>query len=676
MNYAKRVMCTLCISTLTLQPLVTMANMPDEVPNEFLEMDISQLMQVTITSVSKREQSLSDAAAAVFVISQDDIHRSGVTTIPEALRMAPGLQVARISSNKWAISSRGINGQFSNKLLVLVDGRTVYTPGFSGTYWDTQTTLLQDVDRIEVIRGPGATLWGANAVNGVINIITKHTKDTKGGLITAGSGNTEEVISGLRHGFDVGSNTTGRAYITYNQRDSFELLSDDSDANDDWDSLTTGFRFDGELPNNNTWSFQGDFYTNDENQTVEPFFTPTPPFITTDMSEIDASGWNILGKWEKKLEGGAFKVQAYFDYINREESYAEQDYKTTDIELQYERLLGDSHNLTVGLGYRYINSSYTSTFMASVNPDERDDNLFNGFIQDSITLLPEELWLTLGTKWEHNEFTGNEIQPSGRLMWQPTETQSIWTSVSRAVRTPSVIERTGNVKIFPVTTPLPFPLFISLKGSSQFESEEVIAYEAGYRWYPQDNLYFDLALFYNDYEDLFATKPGTTPQTLTELEFFNNIEGETYGIEIVADWKPKNWLEFVFTYSYLHLDFEGNEGFSMFGQQSDVLEGSAPQHQASLRSGIDIADNWQANIWFRYVGELDMPSQISQFLGAQVDDYLECDISLSWQATDNLELMFVGQNLLHSNNLEFISEFFNPPTEIERSFYVKAQYQF
>ena len=675
--YFKRTLCSIFIASLTFSPVLSWSNTARSDSNEFLDMDISQLMQVTITSVAKREQNLADAAAAVYVITQDEIHRSGVTTVPEALRLAPGLQVARINSNKWAISSRGINGQFSNKLLVLVDGRTVYTPGFSGTYWETQTTLLEDVDRIEVIRGPGATLWGANAVNGVINIITKHSEDTQGGLVKIGAGNIEEVISGLRYGFELGSKTTGRAYVTYNQRDSFDLLSDGSDANDDWDNITAGFRFDGTLSGDQSWTLQGDIYSNDANQTIEPFFTPTPPFVTRDQSGIDANGGNILGRWEKKLTKGAFKAQAYFDYIDRDESYVGQTYKTTDFEFQYERMLGESHNFTLGLGYRHVDSSFENTFRAQIIPDDRDDDLYSGFIQDEITLLPETLWLTLGTKWENNEFTDNEIQPSGRIMWKPNDTQSIWASISRAVRTPSIAETTTNAVVSILPVPSPFPVFLTINGNPEFDSEEVIAYEAGYRWYPKDNLYFDLALFYNDYEDLFDSQFGTTPQTAGQLEFINNVDGNSYGFELAANWKPEKWLEFVFTYSYLHLDF--NESISTntgFTGQALVLEGSAPEHQVSLRTSLDFLDNWQANLWLRYVSELDLSSQAAAAQGIIVDDYVECDLNISWKPTENLELMAVGQNLLNSDKLEFVSEFFNPPTEVERGFYLKALYRF
>ncbi|MDJ0621784.1 MAG: TonB-dependent receptor [Desulfocapsaceae bacterium] len=641
--------------------------------DDFLSMELSELMKVTVTSVSKKEQDIFDAAAAIYVITQKDIRRSGVTSIPEALRMAPGLQVARVASNKWAISSRGLGGQFSNKLLVLVDGRTVYTPGFSNTYWDAQNTLLEDVDRIEVIRGPGATLWGANAVNGVINIITKDSADTLGGLVTAGTGNKEEVISGFRYGGKVNSTTTGRVYIAYNQRDSFDLLADGSDANDDWNNLTAGFRLDGEVTGDNSWTLQGDLYSNQENQTVEPLFIATPPFAIRDQSELDAQGGNIKGNWEKQFTSSALKVQLYFDYVDRDEVYADQTYKTTDVDIQYDQELGTRQNLSFGAGYRYIDVTVGETFVASNIPD-RNYDLFSAFVQDTIEVVKDRFWLTLGTKWEHNEFTGHEFQPSGRVLWKPKDNHSLWASISRAVRTPSLAEVESDVILGfdPNLVFLGFSPYVTVSGSDDFDSEEVIAFEAGYRWLATPELSFDLALFYNDYEDLLDTAPISTTATPADLEFVNAGEGYSYGFELAANWQARQWLEFALSYSYFELDIDSDSPI----ESSNLLSNTnAPKHQVSLRSSIDFAENWQANIWLRYVGELEQTS----FLPAsdpEVDDYLECDLNIRWQATEDLEFMLVGQNLFDSEKLEYVAEQFTPATEVETSYYLKVLYRF
>ncbi|NOQ45790.1 MAG: TonB-dependent receptor plug domain-containing protein, partial [Desulfobulbaceae bacterium] len=381
--------------------------------NEFLDMDIAQLMQITITSVTKKPQNLSDAAAAVFVITQDDIHRSGVTSTPEALRMAPGLQVGRVDANKWAITSRGFSGTFANKLLVMIDGRTVYSPAFSGVYWDAQDTLLDDIDRIEVIRGPGATIWGANAVNGVINIITKKASDTRGGLISVGGGNQDQFMGGLRYGTQIGELGHGRAYLTYHKQNSFELHQTGEDTFDDWDSLRTGFRMDSEPEDKDSWTLQGDLYSNNENQIVSPFWLPEYPYFSTKYDDFEASGWNMLGRWRKKLSNtSSCTIQTYYDYTNRDEAIIEQTHRTFDLDLQYQTQLGKRNNLVMGLGYRLVDADFDNTFQVSVFPQERSENLSSGFIQDEIMLAPDRLWLTLGAKWEHNDFTGNEIQPT------------------------------------------------------------------------------------------------------------------------------------------------------------------------------------------------------------------------------------------------------------------------
>ncbi len=646
-----------------------------EAGNDFFDMDIAQLMQITITSVAKKPQNLSDSAAAVFVITQDDIHRSGVTSIPEALRMAPGLQVARVDSNKWAITSRGFAGNFANKLLVMIDGRTVYSPAFSGVYWDAQDTMLEDIDRIEVIRGPGATVWGANAVNGVVNIITKKAGDTQGGLVTLGGGTHDQVLTGLRYGTAIGEDTHGRAYIKYHKQDSFELHDTGKDANDDWDSLRTGFRLDGEQVGKNFWTLQGDFYSNDENQTLDPFWTPNPPYMSVANDDFETSGWNILGRFQKQVsQTSSWTIQAYYDYTNRDEEIMEQTHRTIDLDLQYQSQLGARNNLVIGLGYRSVDADFDNTFQVSVDPANRSENLYSGFVQDEIMLAPDRLWLTLGAKWEHNDFTGHEFQPSGRLLWKASDKQTVWAAVSKAVRTPSQFEESGIITMAVIPTIPPDTMKLTLAGSEEYDSEDLIAYEAGYRWLALANVSVDVAIFYNDYDNLQTTDP-VSPQVFTELAFSNKMFGSTYGLELASDWKAASWMKFEFGYTYLGFDLEV-EANSISSNLGEITESVSPQHQFSIQSAININKDLQLNLWARYIDSLKASKDMLSINEMSVDAYLTLDANVSWRPVENLELMLVGQNLLNSSHLEYVSEFSTPMTEIERSVYGKMTYHF
>jgi len=642
--------------------------------NEYLDMDIAQLMQITITSVAKKPQNLSDAAAAVFVITQDDIHRSGVTSIPEALRMAPGLQVARVDANKWTITSRGFAGNFANKLLVMIDGRTVYTPAFSGVYWDVQDTLLDDIDRIEVIRGPGATVWGANAVNGVINIITKKASDTLGGLVSAGGGN-QEFMGGLRWGAQIGELGHGRAYLTYHKQDSFELHQTGEDASDNWDSLRTGFRMDSKPEDKNSWILQGDLYSNNENQILSPFWLPEFPYRSVEYDDFETSGWNILGRWQKELsQTSSWTIQTYYDYTNRDEAFIKQTHRTFDLELKYQTQVGTRNNLVMGLGYRLVDADFDNTFRVSIFPQERSEDLYSGFIQDEIMLTPDRLWLTLGAKWEHNDFTGNEIQPSGRLLWKVADKQTAWAAVSRAVRTPSQIEENGSYTMAVDPTFPSFPIVISLNGNKQYDSEELIAYEAGYRWLPLSNLSFDLALFYNDYDRL-RTPEISSPQSFAKLNFANQMHGSTHGLELATDWKPVNWLKLQLGYTYIGFDLEADAD-SISSDLGEIVGEISPRHQVSFRSAFNINKDLQLNLWARYVGQLETLVAFSPSDSLPVDEYLALDANVSWRPVEKLELMLVGQNLLNSSRLEYVSEFSTPPTKVKRSVYAKLTCHF
>jgi iron complex outermembrane recepter protein len=646
-----------------------------ETDDSYFNMDLAQLMQVSITSVSKKSQNLADTAAAAYVITQEDIRRSGVTSIPEALALAPGIQVARMSASKWSISSRGFGGYTSNKLLVMIDGRSVYSPAYSGTFWDMQNTLLEDIERIEVVRGPGGTMWGANAVNGVVNIITKKTQDTQGTLVRVGGGDQEKMTAAARYGGKMGDSTFGRLYVTANERGSNTLAADDQDANDGWQNGQVGFRLDGKVGTGNEWNLQGDFYKIDGDQIVFPFWVDKPPYLTSNYGDYSARGNNLTGSWKHKLTGGdLLSFNAYYDSNNRKETYYEQSFTTFDMNLQYETRLGDRNGLTMGTGFRRIDGEFSDTLQVSI-PDQTN-NLYSVFLQDEIRLIADQLWFTLGTKYEHNEFTGNEWQPSARLLWKPAVDHSLWSSVARAVRTPSMIEDSGSVTVATFPTSMGTQT-MSLLGNSDFYSETLIAYEAGYRWQASKSLSFDVAVYYNDYDDLYTVIPGTNPSSMDQY-FANAKEGSGYGMETAINWKTNSWLSFILTYTWqdLEVNWKDPTRAAYQGIVADFTSDNYPKNQASIRSAIDLATDWQFNWWLRYVDAIKGRDTIDQTSLITVDSYCLLDANLIWKPRQGLEIMLAGQNLLNSGQLEYISELITPQTKIGRSVYIKATWMF
>src|ERR1700730_2447096 len=447
-------------------------------------LSMEDLMNVQVTSVSKRTQKVADAAAAIFVITQEDLRRSGATSIPEALRLVPGLEVARIDENKWAIGSRGFNGRFDNKLLVLIDGRSVYTPLFSGVYWNVQDVMLEDIDRIEVIRGPGATLWGANAVNGVINIITKKAKATQGGLVTAGGGTEERGSGSARYGSKFGNNTHYRVYGKY-----FDWgpsnYANGATANDGWNALRGGFRADWAPSGPNSLTFEGDLYRSNYNETVT-VPSLSAPYSNTFPNNGVYSGGNILGRWNHATEAGSMSLQMYYDHTTTVDNSLFVDHQNTfDIDFQDGFHVGDSHQIVLGLGYRSVRDRNEPSFTVSLMPNHVSLNLFSAFMQDEISLVDNRLKLTLGSKFEHNTFTRFEIEPNARLLWTLSPNQSVRTSCSRAGPDPALTEEglRLNSAVIPPGAPgnrSPFPAVLAVLGNPQFNSEDLLAYELGY----------------------------------------------------------------------------------------------------------------------------------------------------------------------------------------------------
>src|SRR6266566_1292907 len=619
------------------------AQQPDSAasPGALKKLTLEQLMNLEVTSVSKRPEKLSQAASAIQVITQEEIRRSGVTSLPEAQRLASNLEVAQVDSHEWAISARGFNGTTANKLLVLIDGRSVYTPLFSGVFWDVQDTLLEDVDRIEVITGPGATLWGANAVNGVINILTKSARDTQGLLLYGGGGTEQRAFGGIRYGGQLSTNAYYRIYTKYFDRDDTPLPNG-ADGQDAWQMGQGGFRVDWYPGEVNQLTFQGDGYGGAINQAAN--------------GDIRVAGGNLLGRWSHTFsEASDLKAQFYYDRTHRKVplTFAE-DLDTYDFDLQHRFPLAERQDIVWGLDYGLSEDRVANTPNFAFLPAKLSFQLFSAFAQDEITLVRDRLRLTLGTKFEHNDFSGFEFQPSGRLSWTVTSRQTLWAAISRAVRTPSRIDTDFFVPANP-----PF----ALAGGPKFVSEELLAYELGYRVRPIDQLSFSLATFYNDYSNLRSLEPGPP------IIIGNGLKGETYGAELAGSYQTTSWWRWQAGYTYLQEHIRLKSGSMDFNQGRG--EGSDPQNQFSIRSSMDLPGRLTLDAALRYV---DVLHNIANGVRGTVPSYVELDARLSWTPIENLELSVVGQNLLHSEHPEF--GFPTSRHEIQRGGFVKVTWRF
>jgi len=615
---------------------------------------LEELMQVQVYSVSKQPEKSFTAPSAIHVITNDDIRRSGVTSLPEALRLAPGVQVSRIDGNKWAISIRGFAGRFSNKLLVLQDGRTLYNPMFSGVYWNVQEIMLEDIEQIEVIRGPGSTLWGANAVNGVISITTRHARDTQGGVITAAGGTWERAATGIRYGIKSGENGFVRGYGTFFYRDSQPPV-DTPDLEGYWNDWRGGFRGDWDLASHDTVTLQGDAY---ESRAGSGFF----------------DGVNLLGRWNRGMSDTSdLSIQLYYDRASAKKRVdADRNHHetrdTANFELQHTFAPGSRQKVVWGTGFRLTHDQLNgnTAFVPAFIPASMTEHLFSAFLQDKITLLSDSLYLILGSRIEHADITGWELQPTARILWTPHEQHTFWSAVTRAVRTPSRAETTilSQVGFIPPVTE------IRLIGNSRLPSEKLIAYEAGYRYQPLPVLFFDLALFYNDYRSLIGAVQGLpqggAPPTLVPVNIASTSTAVGRGGELSVDWRPRAWLELAVAYSFLDLSVSSS---SVLPQDKLFMNvDTSPRHQLSVNSVITLPHNVNCTIWLRYVDSLS---------GPEVPDYVTMDARVAWKPVPNLELSLVGQNLLAAKHLEFGPDLFgNPAAQTERSMYGKVAWKF
>lgn len=640
---------------------------------DLTSLSLEDLMNINVTSVSKRPQKLIDAASAIYVITQEDIRRSGARTIPDLLRMVPGIQVARMDANKWAITSRGFNGRFANKLLVMIDGRSVYTPAFSGVIWEVKDTLLEDIDRIEVIRGPGATLWGANAVNGVINIITKNANDTHGSLVNTGIGTEEQGFGGARYGGKVGEDVNYRVYMKYFNRDNTETAGG-TEGHDDWRMGRGGFRVDWDKGVNDKLTFQGDYYDGTAGQRVT-----VPDLSTTSLSrrideDIDLSGGNFLFRWNRILnEESDLSLQFYYDRTERSEFVIEEIRDTFDIDFQHRFHMSLKNEVLWGTRFRFTTDDIRGSNTLSVSETSREDPLFSAFVQDEITLIPDKLYFTLGSKIEHNNYTGIEVQPSARILFKPSTKHTVWGAISRAVRTPSRLEHTISLNKEAISAGSLFvgsPATLGIiTGDNNFDSEVLTAFEFGYRTQPTNHISFDAAAFYNVYYDLLTLEKGTpaAPDFSVPVFVRNKMNGDAYGIELAARWQALEWWNIKGSYSYMKLQLH-TEGYSNDTITEDGAEDDIPNHQFSIRSMMDLPGNLEFDTWIRYVDSV--PS-------VNVDSYITLDARLGWNLTEKIELSIVGRNLLENRHKEYGSSAIinTQVTGIERSVFASITWR-
>ncbi len=640
-------------------------------PQDLTTVSLEDLMNIQVTSVSKKEQSLSRTGAAVFVITRNDIRRSGMRNIPDLLRMAPGVNVARIDANAWAIGIRGFNNRYSTKVLVLIDGRTVYNPVFSGVYWDQQDVPLEDIERIEVIRGPGGTVWGANAVNGVINIITRNSQDTQGGLITAGTGSEESASGLVQYGGKAGKKGHYRVFGRYFKVES-STAADGGHAADGWHGAHAGMRSDWTLSNRDTLTVQADLFGASEGQTITTLFSNQLPDSRTFNDKVTIGSGNILGRWEHKFSNGSqTTLQSYFDRARRFDQ-AINVLNTGDVDFQYHFQAGSRHDIVAGAGYRLTDQTYRQGYEMAFGNGHRRDSLVNTFIQDELKLTPS-VSLTLGSKVEHNAYTGIEFEPSAQLVWSPSDGQTVWASVARAIRQPAWFEAEARLDL--ATSPLDgggFAVFQAL-GSDTVGAERLLDFEVGYRLQATKRLSLDFTAFRSHYRGLPSLEPDTpyftpnpAPPHLVLPHYFSNLAyANNYGGEVFARWNVTSRWQLSPGFSFLQMKIGLDPSSRDTATQRSAVY--SPKHQTQLRSTLDLPHRleWDTSAYF--VGALRY---------GPVPSYTRLDTRLGWRVGESIEFSVAGQNLLTPRRFEFGDGFQVHVTQVERSVVGRVTWHF
>ncbi len=645
---------------------------PDAAEEQLKQLSLEQLGNIQVTSVTKEPEEVWKTPAAIYVITQEDIQRSGATNIPEALRLAPGVEVARINSDTWSIGIRGFGSRLSRSVLVLIDGRSVYSPLLAGVYWEVQDTLIEDIDRIEVIRGPGGTIWGPNAVNGVINIITKSSKDTQGGLVSGGGGNVEQGFGETRYGGARGKDFT---YRLYGKASGWApQYHPDGHDYDSWQAGQAGFRMDWTRNVRDTFTLQGDIYNQDFGESVS-ITTYNPPITYIQDGTASLSGGNIIRRWQRKQgDKKDILVDAYYDRTNRHELNFGDLRNTFDIDyLQRWPLTRQeiSWGASIDISHGYEPLIITGLYFV---PDRRTDQLYTGFVQDEIALAPNKVTLFVGSKILKTNYTGLLFEPSVRMLYTPTATQTLWAAFTRAVRTPADVERDFYLSSRIGTTPDGLPYFARFNANPNFVSEYLNGYELGYRRLVKKSLYLDIATFFNQYSNLFSEEltggpaieddPMPVHQIIT-AQFGNSYKATTEGGEIVAEWQPKEFWRLSGSYSFLEMHVKIANPNAINVGSPLVTQGSSPQHQVLIQSNFNLPKSITADLQIRYVSSLP---------GLSIPSYWTGDVSAGWNINKQVLLSVVGQNLFQPYHYEFS---YDPrgPVGISRSVFGKVTWR-
>jgi iron complex outermembrane receptor protein len=647
-----------------------LADTAAHVQSDLFDMGLEELMQMTVTSVGKKAQRLDQTAAAIHVISAEDIRRSGATSLPEALRLAPGVHVAQIDANKWSVSVRGLGGRWAGQLLVLMDGRTLYSPLFGGVYWDVQDTLLEDIERIEVIRGPGGTLWGANAVNGVINIITKHAADTQGGLAYARAGSRENEAA-ARYGTTLGDGIHLRAYAKRTEHEPYALTGHmpyqrgrpigaaGHDAHDDWGMRRAGFRLDNALGGGDRFTLQGDAYDGAIRQTA---ITVNPAAAGNALLQdtVAASGANLLLRWQRRTASGELQLQAYLDQSERQATVLHERIDTRDIEFQQRFSLGARQEIVWGAGYRDVSFELDGSHTVSFRHARHDSALYNVFVQDEIRLHPD-VALTLGSKFEHNPYTGTEPQPNARLFWQIDEQQGVWGAWSRAVRMPSRAELDFTLRL---TNVAPYTA-LAFAGNPDLAAARLTAHELGWRRQFGAALNVEATVFRYDYDDYLSLEPQPGFPFSTTSAYRNLTGIRSRGFELGGTWQAAPDWRLRASYARLGIDARPRPA-SADAYTPAQIEGGSPRHQFQLHSNSRLRHDLDFDAMLYRVGRLSYGG---------IAAYTRLDLRLAWRPRRDIELSLVGRNLLERRHFEFLGQD-SVASDVPRSLYAQLRWHF